>query len=121
MLTACRTLERQEAARDEALEAFHASIAARATAAGPAAVAENRARQEREDRLIAASEAKALAEAEAKHVAEVAKRAAQAADMRATAAAAAAAKMAAAQAAAQEQDQLRAAMLVSRDADLARA
>lgn len=39
-------------------------IAARAVQAGAAAVAENKSRQEREDKLIAASEARAKAEAE---------------------------------------------------------
>lgn len=60
----CRTLQRQEEAREAALKAFHDNIAARATAAGAIAVAENKARQEREDRLISASEARAKAEAE---------------------------------------------------------
>jgi hypothetical protein len=44
--------------------AFHDNIAARAVQAGAAAVAENRSRAEREERLMAASEAKATAEAE---------------------------------------------------------
>jgi hypothetical protein len=46
------------------MKAFHANIAKRAAAAGAIAVAENKARQEREDKLIAASEAKAKADAE---------------------------------------------------------
>jgi ADP-dependent phosphofructokinase/glucokinase len=60
----CRTLQRQEEAREAALKAFHGNIAARAVQAGAAAVAENRSRAEREERLMAASEAKAKAEAE---------------------------------------------------------
>jgi hypothetical protein len=59
----CRTLQRQEEAREAALKAFHDNIAARAVQAGAAAVAENRSRAEREERLMAASEAKAQAEA----------------------------------------------------------
>jgi hypothetical protein len=60
----CRTLQRQEDAREAALKACHDNIAARAVQAGAAAVAENRSRAEREERLMAASEAKAKAEAE---------------------------------------------------------
>jgi hypothetical protein len=59
-----RTLQRQEEAREAALKAFHDNIARRAAAAGAAVVAENRARQEREERLMAASEAQAEAEAQ---------------------------------------------------------
>lgn len=60
----CRTLQKQEEAREAALNAFHDMIAARAAHAGAAAAAENKSRQEREERLVAASEAKAKAEAE---------------------------------------------------------
>lgn len=59
-----RTLQKQEEAREMALQAFHDMIAARAVQAGAAAVAENKSRQEREERLVAASEAKAKSEAE---------------------------------------------------------
>jgi hypothetical protein len=59
-----RTLERQELAREAALKAFHDNIAQRAAVAGAIAVAGNKARQEREERLMAASEARAKAEAE---------------------------------------------------------
>lgn len=64
----CRTLQEQEEAREAALKAFHDSIAARAAKTGAIAVAENKARQEREDRLIAASEAKLKAEQEVRQV-----------------------------------------------------
>lgn len=60
----CRTLQRQEEAREAALKAFRDSMAARAVQAGAAAVAENRSRVDREERLMAASEVKAKAEAE---------------------------------------------------------
>lgn len=59
-----RTLQRQEEAREAALKAFHDNIAARAVVAGTTVVAESRARQELEDRLVAASTAKANADAE---------------------------------------------------------
>ncbi|WIA35125.1 hypothetical protein OEZ86_003606 [Tetradesmus obliquus] len=107
MVETIRTLQRQEEAREAALKAFHDNIAARAVQAGAAAVAENRGRAEREERLVAASKAWAKAEAEAKHAAEVAKRAAMAADMKAAAAATAAAKAAAQQVAQQEQTKTR--------------
>jgi hypothetical protein len=51
-------------AREAALKAFHDNIAQRAAVAGAIAVAGNKARQEREERLMAASEARAKAEAE---------------------------------------------------------
>lgn len=57
-------MERQEQARDAALKAFHDNIAQRAAVAGAVVVAGNKARQEREERLMAASEARAKAEAE---------------------------------------------------------
>jgi hypothetical protein len=60
----CRTLQKQEEAREAALKAFHDDVATRAVQAGAAAVAVNKSRQEREDRLVAASEARAQAEAE---------------------------------------------------------
>lgn len=59
-----RTLQKQEEAREAALKAFHDNIAKRAAMAGATVVAENKARQEREERLMAASEAKARADAE---------------------------------------------------------
>jgi hypothetical protein len=59
-----RTLVRQELAHEAALKAFHDNIAQRAAVAGAIAVAGNKARQEREERLMAASEARAKAEAE---------------------------------------------------------
>ncbi|KAF8060462.1 LENG8 [Scenedesmus sp. PABB004] len=96
-----------EAAREAALDAFRANIAARTEQAGAAAVAESRSRAEREERLIAASEARAAAEAEAKHAAKLEKRAAAAADRRACAAAAAAARNAAQEAARAEQARAR--------------
>eukprot|EP00775_Hariotina_reticulata_P003256 gene3256-3534_t len=103
-----RTLQKQDEAHEAALKAFHDSVAARAVQAGAAAVAENRSRQEREDRLVAASEARAQAEAEAKRAAEVAKRAAMAADLKESAAAAAAARAAAQQVAQAAQTRARA-------------
>lgn len=58
-----RTLEQQERDREAALVAFHASIEARAAKAGAIAVAENRAREEREERLMRQSEERAARDA----------------------------------------------------------
>eukprot|EP00877_Chromochloris_zofingiensis_P006962 jgi/Chrzof1/2519/Cz11g18180.t1 len=105
-----RTLEKQEHDREAALEAFHASIAARAAHVGEIAVAANNARQEREDRLIKQSEERALQQQQEKIGAEKVKREQMAAELCTAAAEASSAKQAALQQRQEEQAQLRAEM-----------
>lgn len=75
------TLERQEREREAATKSFHAMIEARASRAGQKAVEENRARQEREERLMKEAEIVAAKRDADKVAAQEAKKAKQRAEL----------------------------------------